>query len=875
MNTINNEIKIQKLNPLIPNTSPNRYRLDVNVQLNRQERFYELFRLLFYSVITFCTVACWKPARDLSTISFKRLVSNILNYHAIVDDTFCKTYKLISGKLIHRKEIANKLSKDCAYFSNKIVDKDSSKISEQTHSSLLELEKKSSPFNLPQDPFSVISKYLDTNARIAILKTCKKGKFVIENQTELDIKPLKFKLEKIQTALVDANLDKTFSGGICIISESNLFKCPGLSFQSRRDLFNLRISDLLSDHFKVNETLRKNKEIVKLMVSVNTDNFNDLHHYHNDEKMILAALKIRPLASNKGWLNPFTFASNDLLSNKKFLLKVFTINAAYLAFLPEELSENDKRELTLAALEEMNRNKKMGISIPDRRLGKYLPDCFKGDREIVLASVALDGSGYRLISEELKHDRDVIKTALFNEPSIFSELPSVFRDDEEIVLMALEQERVLKKIIDSERQFNYASIYLKNNKEFIKMSMERGLDVFAFRSEALTHDRDLVLLALNNKIEVRFDDSYGDLLKDKEIALLALKQDINFYAFISDSLKKDPEIAQIVFSKKGELLKVCKNLDLDKASVLTAVKNSEEALNYAEHFQDDEDVVLESIKYHPKSFSYASTRLKNNFNIVLAAVSKDGVALEHVSKELKNDPHIVMTATKNNGNALRFANKSFLEKREYVLEAVKTAGVPYIVISKFTHDKEIMFELVRRNGLRFENLSDEFQRDEKFILAALENNGLALKFVPNDIENYNKLALVAVKQNIFVLENVDCSKFLNDKEIMLMLLRRNGLNLKILSNELKRDEEIILAALENNGLALQYVPKDIENYNKLALVAVKQNIFVLENVDCSKFLNDKEIMLMLLRRNGLNLKILSNELKRDEEIILAALENNG
>ena len=67
---------------------------------------------------------------------------------------------------------------------------------------------------------------------------------------------------------------------------------------------------------------------------------------------------------------------------------------------------------------------------------------------------------------------------------------------------------------------------------------------------------------------------------------------------------------------------------------------------------------------------YASEKLKNNKDVVMAVVKKNGRALKYASEELKNDRDVVMVAVAENSNALNYASEN-LKDDKMVKESVR------------------------------------------------------------------------------------------------------------------------------------------------------------------------------------------------------------
>ena len=105
------------------------------------------------------------------------------------------------------------------------------------------------------------------------------------------------------------------------------------------------------------------------------------------------------------------------------------------------------------------------------------------------------------------------------------------------------------------------------------------------------------------------------------------------------------------------------------------MRNSGNALQYAsKELKNDQDVVLAAVRNSGDALQYASKELKSDKDVVLEAVSKDGSALEYASEELKNDKEVVLAAVRQDGSALYYASDALKNDKEVVLAAVRNIG---------------------------------------------------------------------------------------------------------------------------------------------------------------------------------------------------------
>jgi hypothetical protein len=147
----------------------------------------------------------------------------------------------------------------------------------------------------------------------------------------------------------------------------------------------------------------------------------------------------------------------------------------------------------------------------------------------------------------------------------------------------------------------------------------------------------------------------------------------------------------------------------------------------SEDIKDDKELLLAAINIDSNSLNFASDRLRNDKNIVLKAVSQDGSSLEYASEELRNDREVVFAAVSNFGNSLRDASVSLRNEKDIVLKAVS------------------------KNGKTLEYASEELRNDREVVFTAVSNNGYAIKYVGEKLKKDSEiLAIVNVKKDTYV-----------------------------------------------------------------------------------------------------------------------------
>ncbi len=241
------------------------------------------------------------------------------------------------------------------------------------------------------------------------------------------------------------------------------------------------------------------------------------------------------------------------------------------------------------------------------------------------------------------------------------------------------------------------------------------------------------------------------------------------------------------------------------------LKDDKQFILDEERIKNDKEVVLAAVKSDAGLLKYASDQLKNDKEIVLVAVKSHAWSLEYASKQLKNDKEVVLAALKTNGNALEYASDQLKNDKEVVLTAVNTSGNSFAYASEqIKTDREFVLTAVKVNGIAFQRASKQFKNDKEIVLAAVKYDGWLLNQASDQLKNDREFVLAAVKANGFVFQHAS-KQFKNDKEIVLTAVKLNGVLLEYASYQLRNDKEVVLAAVNTSGRALEYASDQLKN----------------------------------------------------------------
>ena len=171
-------------------------------------------------------------------------------------------------------------------------------------------------------------------------------------------------------------------------------------------------------------------------------------------------------------------------------------------------------------------------------------------------------------------------------------------------------------------------------------------------------------------------------------------------------------------------MRIVKSL-VSKNSVYYALQMAPESL------RNDKELVLAAVKRNAEALKLASADLRNTPEVVLAAVKQDGSALLWASAEMGNIREVVMAAVKQYGNALMDASADLKNTLEVVLAAVKQDG------------KALLWA------------SDNMKNNREVVMAAVKQNGRAIGFASAELRNDPEINEAAVNQLIRPLSYYD------------------------------------------------------------------------------------------------------------------------
>lgn len=306
------------------------------------------------------------------------------------------------------------------------------------------------------------------------------------------------------------------------------------------------------------------------------------------------------------------------------------------------------------------------------------------------------------------------------------------------------------------------------------------------------------------------------------------------------------------------------------------------SMNILEKYIDDEDVMKLVLKNSPNFLKNVSKRLKNSEDVVKIATNVWGNSIMYASKRIRNSKDFITknVSLSNIGFALTSLGKSIFEDEDFVVDLIeKNLSVITDYLPKSVkRNPNIYRRLIKSNNLNKINfkIENNIYQEKDIVTELAKIDGAYLEKAPLDLKSDRELLrkiIIKKSSNIQFASR----KLKDDKELALLAVGLNGNSLQFISTRLKNDIDIVSCAIEKNGEALQYVPKKFLNNRDLIEKSFKFHYELnLDKININKeFKNCRNFVLKALTNRVSIYATISQDLKRDKELALLALDISG
>ena len=265
------------------------------------------------------------------------------------------------------------------------------------------------------------------------------------------------------------------------------------------------------------------------------------------------------------------------------------------------------------------------------------------------------------------------------------------------------------------------------------------------------------------------------------------------------------------------------------------------------HVQDDKCFVLRIVQRCGALLRYASHRLRDDVEIVKAALQNCSFAMESASERLQGSEDMFWTAW----------------------DLCKDVDFFSGLSSAHRGDKKKVLLVVKRSGDQLYHASSALKDDKDVVLAAVHQYASAMQFVSERLRCDPDVIEAAISRKVlFYMLPLACRA---DRTIGLKGVKEDGLNLALLDPSLQGDEEIAIAAVKENCLAISWAPSILRESKSFMKAVVTGNGGLIRFANAA-LKDDKELALLAVKQTEVALRDLSLRLRGDDTIVRAAME---
>ena len=300
--------------------------------------------------------------------------------------------------------------------------------------------------------------------------------------------------------------------------------------------------------------------------------------YKNDQIIVEQLIKANFQLGLLGEVHRILGNLSDTLRNDRiFFLEIVQLDGLYIQYAADQLKED--RALALLA----STNNGMALKF-------FAPELID-DKEIVAACIAQSGDSFTYASNRLKEDLELILIACengadcsflegslkskenylkFYKGGILWQWPHEILADREVITNAIKIDGI---------SILYAPFEFRNDIELVKMAIENYSNVIEFlddkRMKGFGYENNLELMrSLMKKRGKEYLKLPANLKEDKTIVINAITQNHEVFPYLSDTFKNDPEIAIIAVTKRPSMIFEMKPFINNKELLVTYLKNT-------------------------------------------------------------------------------------------------------------------------------------------------------------------------------------------------------------------------------------------------------------------------------------------------------------
>ena len=607
------------------------------------------------------------------------------------------------------------------------------------------------------------------------------------------------------------------------------------------------VSDVKADREAVLGAVKVDGRALQYVGKYQVNHYSEI--YQHDEEIVCAAVNQDGSA--------LKYACEDMIDTKKIVMSAVTQDGSALKYASSNMRDDEVVVRAAVASDDMalqhasyrlienifvennsyKNNPDMVFALLQEGYYKFilkvlssLQSKVTGNRDIIMLLVCRYGLALEYASDNLKDDYETVLTAVKQDYKALQYASNRLQGDKGIVLAA---------VVGNRAALQYASYDMKNNKELVLAVVKQNGFALQYASTDMRNDEEVVMAAITNSCAIRY--------ASQNVIQSMLKTNSDFENML---LKNSSLLDEFLNKYSQDLLRHAPTQVQQKA-----IEKNTFNLQYAStDMRNDEGVVMAAVMTSGCALDYASADLKNNQGVVLAAVKQNGFALQYASTDMRNDEEVVMAAI-TNSCAIRYASQDVIQSMlktnpDFENMLLQNSSLLDEFLNKYSQDLlrhapiQVQKKSIQKDGANLQYAIANLRKNEEVVHAAVMTSGCALDYASDDLKNNQCVVLAAVKQNGYALQYAS-DGMKNNEEVVLAAVMKDGYALRYASDGMKDDKEVVRAAVMKYGDLLQYASDDLKDNEEVVLTAVNKTWIALNYASPSMRNNEKVVLAAL------------------------------
>lgn len=241
---------------------------------------------------------------------------------------------------------------------------------------------------------------------------------------------------------------------------------------------------------------------------------------------------------------------------------------------------------------------------------------------------------------------------------------------------------------------------LASDKKTALQILKDNPDNLEFVSPTLRNDRELIMSVISKPENgYYFKYASAELRDDEELARLSLRINTSAFEHLSKRLRSKKDLVRDVVKKSGHDLNYASPALKDDPEIvkIAAIQYPHILSQLAPKFREDDEFMRQIVEANGDAITVASTKLKDDKNLAIKSflTTKSVSILQSLSERLRDDEEVVEAAVRKNQAYLSYASKRIKGDKKIALQLVALCSYPHMCVSYLSKELQQDADILR------------------------------------------------------------------------------------------------------------------------------------------------------------------------------------